>query len=64
MEPTRPEIERVLREAGLSHRQARKLLSVGWRGVVGERQAESDELKQRLSELEQKLRRPENTGTI
>ena len=52
---TRPEIETVLRQAGLSHRQARKLLAVGWKGCVGERQAEDEELRQRIAELEEKL---------
>ena len=55
-EVTRPDIEAVLRQAGLSHRQARKLLAIGWKGVVGERQAENDELKERIAQLEQTLR--------
>ena len=55
-ELSRPEIERLLRAAGLSHRQARKLMAVGWAGVVGEQQAEQDELRQRLAELEERLR--------
>jgi hypothetical protein len=59
--PDRPEIERLLRQAGLSHRQARKLLSVGWRGVVGEQQAEHDELKQKLAELEARMREGSTT---
>jgi BMFP domain-containing protein YqiC len=32
------------------------LLALGWRGVVGEVQAENDELQQRIADLEQKLR--------
>lgn len=55
-EPSRPEIEKVLREAGLSVRQAKRLLSEGWRGVVGEREAEAAELRDRMVELESLLR--------
>ena len=54
--PSRPEIERALRAAGLSNRQAKKLLAIGWRGVVGERLAEESELRARIQELEAVLR--------
>lgn len=49
--PSRRDVERALREAGLSHRQARKLLGVAWRHVVGEAQAEADELRAELADL-------------
>lgn len=55
-ELTRPELERALRGCGLSARQAKKLLAMGWRGVVGERQAELDEQAARIRELEAQLR--------
>jgi hypothetical protein len=51
-EPDRPAIERALRAAGLSARQAKKLLAIGWKGVVGERTAEHAELLARIAELE------------
>jgi len=49
--PSRRDVERALRSAGLSHRQARKLLAAGWRDVVGEAQAEAEELRAELEEL-------------
>jgi hypothetical protein len=52
--PDRPAIERALREAGLSARQAKRLLSGGWSLVAGEEEqllAELDDLKARFSEL-------------
>jgi hypothetical protein len=49
--PSRRDVERALREAGLSHRQARKLLGVAWRHVVGEARAEAEELRAELEEL-------------
>ena len=51
----RPEIEKVLRAAGLSHRQARKLLAKGWAAVAGERQAELAELEAKLLELRERI---------
>jgi hypothetical protein len=52
--PDRPAVEKALRECGLSSRQAKKLLSGGWRLIVDENEAllaELDDLKSRFSEL-------------
>lgn len=53
-------IETVLREAGLTRRQAKALLAGGWRALVGEARAEADELKLELDLLRSQL----STGTI
>jgi hypothetical protein len=55
--PTRRDVERALRECGLSHRQARKFVSAGWPLVVGEQQAELDELKTLLADMASSLNR-------
>lgn len=55
--PTRPETERLLRQAGFSSRQAKKLLSGGWRLVVGTEAAANDELIEILEQATKKLKR-------
>jgi hypothetical protein len=54
--PTRRDVERALREAGLSNRQARKFVSAGWPALVGEAQAELDDLRALIEETAGKLR--------
>lgn len=52
--PDRPAIEKALRDAGLSARQAKKILSGGWRLVAGDEAellAEIDDLKNRFNDL-------------
>jgi hypothetical protein len=49
--PPRREVERALRAAGLSRRQAKRFISVGWPALVGEAQAEMDELRAQLDDL-------------
>ncbi|MBI3776770.1 MAG: hypothetical protein HY273_14710 [Gammaproteobacteria bacterium] len=52
--PDRPAVEKALRECGLSARQAKKLLSGGWKLLSSEEEqllAELDDLKVRFSEL-------------
>ncbi len=56
--PTRKSVEQALRQVGLSHRQARKLVAVGWPSVVGEVAAERDELRAQLDDLAKKLQIP------
>ena len=55
--PERREVKRVLRGLGLSARQVDALLRSGWRGLVGEVQAEAAELRDRLAELQRTLQR-------
>ena len=52
--PSRRDVERAVRAAGLSHRQARKLMS-SWKLVVGEAQAENDELRAELEDLRERI---------
>jgi hypothetical protein len=54
--PDRRTLERALREAGLSARLAKRLLSAGWPALVGEHQAERDELRAQLADLTSSLR--------
>ena len=51
--PDRKTVKVALRGAGLSSRQVDALLRGGWRALVGDSQAESDELRDRLARLEQ-----------
>lgn len=53
--PDRRTIEAALRAAGLSGRQAKRFISVGWPTLVGEAQAELDELKAELQDLQERL---------
>ncbi len=55
--PTRRDVERALRECGLSHRQARKFISAGWSALVGEQQAELDELRELVAQRSDTLER-------
>lgn len=49
--PTRTTVERALREVGLSARQARRFVAVGWPALVGEIQGERDALADQLARL-------------
>jgi hypothetical protein len=49
--PDRPTIERVLREAGLSSRQAKKLLSGGWKLLRGDNAEEEEAIADALDAL-------------
>ena len=51
----RKELKAALREKGLSVRQADALLRGGYKLLVGETEAENQELRERLAELTQKL---------
>ena len=58
--PTKLEIERALKAAGLSCRAAKKLLSGGWRLVVGDEAAMQAELEEKLDQLSERLKILEN----
>lgn len=49
--PDRKDVKGALRAAGLSARQIDALLRHGWRGLVGETQAEAVELREQLDAL-------------
>ena len=53
--PERKLTKTALRDLGMSSRQVDALLRDGWKCLVGETQAENDELRERLAELRQKL---------
>lgn len=53
--PTRTAVERALRALGLSSRQARRFVAVGWPALVGNVQAERDALADQLDRLKQIL---------
>ena len=53
--PERKAVKAALRAAGLSHRQVDSLLRDGWKSLVGEVQAEAQELKDKLAELMRNL---------
>lgn len=53
--PERKSVKQVLRDLGLTTRQVDALLRSGWRGLVGETQAERDELRERLVQLVSKV---------
>lgn len=55
--PDRRSIERALKAAGLSGRQAKRFVSAGWASLVHEAQAEIDELAAELAELRESLAR-------
>jgi hypothetical protein len=48
--PERREIRELLR-GRLSDRQVKALFAGGWRAVVGQAQAETDEIRERLEEM-------------
>lgn len=49
--PARRDVKAALRAAGLSVRQTDALLRDGWRGLVGQSQAETDELRERFERV-------------
>lgn len=53
--PERKSVKQALRDLGLTTRQVDALLRSGWRGLVGETQAERDELRERLVQLVSKV---------
>ena len=53
--PSRPETEKILRKAGFSSRQAKRLLSGGWACCVGEEAAKKDELLELLEQVKENL---------
>jgi len=55
MIPPRETVKQALREAGLSARQTRAILRGGWRELVGEAEAERDELREVIAELTSKV---------
>ena len=55
--PERKRVKDALRSAGLSNRQADALLRRGWAALVGESQAEAQELREKLAALQSALQR-------
>lgn len=55
--PERKSVKDALRAAGLSNRQADALLRRGWAALVGESQAETAELREKLAALQSALQR-------
>ena len=53
--PSRRDVKRVLRDLGLSHRQIDALLRDGWKSLVGESQAEAEELRDQLAALKARI---------
>ena len=49
--PERRKVKRVLRDLGMSSRQVDAFLRGGWAALVGETQAEADELREKLAAL-------------
>jgi hypothetical protein len=62
--PSRRDVERALRDCGLSVRQSKRFIAVGWSALVGEEQAEQEELIERLEGLANSLRNDKDRGTI
>ena len=56
--PDRPAIERALRQAGLSSRQSKRLLSGGWRLVVGDDGEEEAEIVDAIESIQKRLFNP------
>jgi DNA-binding transcriptional MerR regulator len=54
--PERKEVKKALRGLGMSARQVEALLRDGWKSLIGEAEAEAQELRERLAELEERLR--------
>lgn len=61
--PERRHVKAALRGLGLSNRQVDALLREGWRGLVGASQAETQELRDKLAELQCTLQR-RNTSAV
>lgn len=53
--PERRDVKAALRDLGMSARQVDALLRDGWKTLIGETQAENQELRERLDELKKKL---------
>lgn len=53
--PERRAVKDALRTVGLSDRQVRALLTSGWKALVGESEAESDDLRDQLEALTRSL---------
>jgi hypothetical protein len=53
--PDRKAVTEALRATGMSRRQIDALYKGGWRTLVGEVQAESDELKETLERLQEAI---------
>ena len=49
--PERRNVKRALRDLGMSNRQIAGLLRGGWKALVGEVQAENEELREKVNEL-------------
>ena len=49
--PPRRDIEKALRDAGLSHRVARKMVAISWPQIVGEAKAEHDDMCAKFEDL-------------
>jgi hypothetical protein len=54
--PERKHVKEKLRELGMTHRQIDGLLRAGWKNLVGETQAENEELHEQLKQLHETLR--------
>jgi DNA-binding transcriptional MerR regulator len=54
--PERKQVKRALRDLGMSTRQVDALLRDGWKSLIGEAEAEAQELRERLAELQERLR--------
>lgn len=50
--PQRADVRKALRAAGLSDRQAKALLREGWQGIVGASEAEVQELRDRIADIQ------------
>jgi len=53
--PERRAVKQALRDLGMSKRQVDALLKDGWSGLVGETLAETDELREAVAELTERL---------
>jgi hypothetical protein len=53
--PERRDVKQALRDLGMSARQVDALLRSGWKSLVGETQAENEELKEQLIALKQQI---------
>jgi hypothetical protein len=54
--PERREVKRVLRGLGMTSRQVDALIRNGWSALVGETQAENEELKEACAALTARLK--------